>query len=110
MRRRHFHRNYRGHRFKHQNRNQVGSLFYKVRRFVVKHPVFSSIISIIAAIILFRIGMGSTFFGNDLSEFRFWFLFFAVILGIVGLIALKVWFKNNVAKLNTKHVVEWRRR
>ena len=88
----------------------VTSIFYQLNFFVRKHPVFSSVASIIISVLLIRVFFSETLFGANISEFRLWFLFVAIILGIIGTIALKVWFKNNVSNFNVQANLNWRKR
>ena len=97
-------------RLHHTHKPSIASRFYSIRNFVRRHPVFSSVTSIIAAIVLVRISLSDTLFGSNVSEFRLWFIFGAIILGIIGLISLKVWFKRKVPQHFTKHDVNWRNR
>jgi len=89
---------------KHKN-----STLYGLKNFVRKNPLISAVGSILFSIILVRVFFSNTFFGNEVSEFRLWFLFFAIVLGIIGLVALRVWFKNNVSNFNVQTNLNWRR-
>ena len=81
-----------------KKRSELERIFYKINKFVRHHPVLSAIVSVLLAIVLIRTSFSNMLFGNDVTEFRLWFLFFALVIGIIGIIALKVWFKNNVAR------------
>jgi len=78
------------------------SLFYGFNRFIRKNPVVSSVIGILSSIVLIRISFLDELFGNNITEFRVWFIFLAVILGIVGVISLMIWIRNNVSDFNFK--------
>jgi len=99
-------------KFKHKKqfkkRSPLAKLFYKLNRFVRRHPLISSIISILIGVFLIRAVFINSLFGNDMSEFKGWLIFFAILFIIIGIIALKVWFRRNVPSLFTKHNVNWR--
>ena len=84
--------------------------FYQMRRFVIRHPVFSAVFSIILSIFFIRISFLDVLFGNNISEFRLWFILGAIVLGIIGIISLKVWYKNNVSNFNVQANLNWKRR
>ncbi len=92
------------------SKSQPIKKFYKLRRFVVRHPVLSSVVSMVSAILLVRVSMSDVVFGTNVSEFRLWFLFFAILLGIIGFISLMVWFRNNVSDMTTRHTINWKKR
>ena len=104
------HRNFRHHQKFQRKYSALSILFYKTNKFVRRHPIFSAVSSIILSIVLVRISFSEKLFGNDISEFRLWFLFFAVLLGIIAIFALKVWYSNNVANFNVQANLNWKRR
>ena len=93
-----------------KKRPQASKTFYGARRFMLRHPLISSVGSIVLAIILIRISFSNTLFGSDVSEFRIWFILFAILLGIIGLFAIKVWWKKNVPDFFGKGDITWRNR
>jgi len=97
---------------KHQKKpkSNLKKSFYKSRKFILRHPLISSVGSILVSILLFRASLSNKIFGNNISEFRGWFLFFAFLIGLIGVIALMVWFKRNVPALFTKHDINWKKR
>lgn len=99
----HFHNTKRRH-------SALSIFFYKFKRFVRRNPVLSAVVSIIISIFLIRISFSNELFGNDVTEFRFWFIFFAIILGLVGLFSLKVWWRNNVSNFNVQANLKWKNR
>jgi len=94
----------------HKRHSPISTLFYRINRFVRRHPILSSVISILIGIFLIRAFFMNTIFGNKITEIRGWILFFAILFIIIGLIALNVWFRRNVPHLFTKHDVNWRNR
>lgn len=86
----------------------LSRLFYKSNRFVRRHPIISAVGSIVLSIFLLRVAFSDNLFGNNVSEFRLWFIFFAILIGIIGLISLKVWFSNNVSDFNAQ--IKWKNR
>jgi Ca2+-dependent lipid-binding protein len=108
--RRYYHKKHRHntHQYKHHTtpkKFNARRTFHKSNNFVQRHPIISAVISIVLSIILLRIS-----FLFEKTEFRAWFIFFAILLGIIGIIAVIVWFRNNVSDLTTKHTVDWRRK
>ncbi|HLD15252.1 MAG TPA: hypothetical protein VJB94_01595 [Candidatus Nanoarchaeia archaeon] len=103
---------HRNRRFRHRfhKRHFRPSLFKKLNWFCRRHPLISSGGSILIGIILLRAFFNNNLFGNNVTEFRMWVLFFSIVFFIVGLIAIKVWFYRNVPSLHTKHQIEWRNR
>lgn len=97
------------HRVYHKRRYRKVSAFQTFNRFVVRHPVVSSVGSMILAVILLRVILSNQLFGNDVTEFRLWLIFADIVLFFVGLISLKVWFKNNVSDRNTQHNFRWKK-
>jgi len=83
-------------RFKRRQKSELARIFYKYRKLILKHPLISAILSIIVSILLIRVFISNTIFSNNITEFRMWFLFFAILIGIIGLFALWVWIRNNV--------------
>jgi len=86
----------------------INSLFYKINRFVRRYPILSAVFSIIISIILFRFAWIGNL--NKFSEFRIWIFLASIIFFIVGIIAIRVWMKNNVSNFNTQHNIGWRNR
>jgi len=106
-------RHHRHHHFKHHNyhnhsRFSIGRIFYKIRRFVRRSPIFSAVFAIVLGIILLRISYLDVLFGRNVTELRVWFMGVAILMGIIGIIALKVWFRNNVSDSNVKVNVNWK--
>lgn len=97
------------HRTSRRNSNS-GITFHKFQKFILRHQIISSLGSIILSIVLIRISFSNTLFGANITEFRMWFIFFAILLGIIGVISLSVWFRRNVPQMFTKHNVNWRNR
>ncbi len=103
-------RYYRRHHGRHYGKHHKihYGIFYKINIFIRRYPIFSAILTIFLSIFLIRVSLSDNLFGNDVSEFRLWFLFFAVVLGIIGIMAIKVWFSNNVSNFNTQHNLNWK--
>ena len=87
------------------------SSFYKLNRFVRRHPILSAVISILISFILVRSTFINSLFGLRINdEFRIWVFILAIIFFIAGILALSVWFRRNVPHLYTKHDIKWRNR
>lgn len=78
----------------------IGKLFYNIKRFVRKNPIFCSITSMIFAVVLVRLAFLNSLFGRNLVELRFWIIFFAIVFFIIGAVSIRVWMKNNVSNFN----------
>ena len=108
-----YNRNYKHKRFNRPNRvnypKNKPSFFNKANKFIRENPILSAILAMISSIILIRISFSNTLFGNNFSEFRLWFLFFAVVFGIIGIMAINIWIKNNVSNFNSQHNFNWRK-
>ena len=78
----------------------ISRLFYKIKKFIRKNPVFCSVSSMIFAIILVRLAFLDKLFGRSLIELRLWIIFFAIIFFMIGLISIKVWMRNHVSDFN----------
>lgn len=102
------HKKYNSKHKSYRRSSSAASFWYKANKFVRRHPIFSSIGSILLSILLIRISFLNTLFGNNISEFRLWFLFLALLIGIVGIFALKVWFRNHVSNFNVQTNLKWR--
>ena len=101
-----FHRNNNHRRFNDYSKKfNYKRTFYLWNTFVRKHPLISAVTSIVLAIMLVRLYFLDFLMGKNLTELRLWFMFFAVLFGLVGLIALKVWFRNNVSNRTTRHII-----
>lgn len=108
--RRQFHRKHGGFHRPTYRPSPVKSSFYGFRRFVLRHPLLSSVGSVVLAIILVRLSFSNTLFGSNIGEFRLWFIFFAIVIGIVGIVSLVVWMRRNVPRFYSKHDVNWTNR
>ena len=79
MGRRRYHRRRSHHK---RQRSDLERYFHKFYRLIVRHPLVSSVGSIVTSIILIRAFFSNTLFGTNVTEFRIWFLFFAILIGI----------------------------
>ena len=100
-------RNYNHRRTSRNNRRRSNyRSFLSIRRLAIRHPIATSLVLIFGAIILFRLS-----FTNDLlssGEFVLWVWLVAAILFIAGLLTLKVWWRNHVSNLTTRHTINWK--
>lgn len=78
----------------------IGKLFYNIKRFVRKNPIFCSVTSMIFAVVLVRLAFLNSLFGRNLIELRFWIIFLAIVFFIIGAVSIRVWMKNNVSNFN----------
>jgi len=108
--RRHHHKPYKRSSSHSRRGHSVKHTFHKTRHFAIKHPLISAVMAIVISVILIRISFLSELFGQNISELRIWFLFFAALIGITGFVALIVWFRNHVSSLTTRHTVNWHNR
>ena len=95
-------------RFKYRRYSLISTIFYRTNRFFHRHRIISPLLCIIGSVILIRLALSEKLFGNSITEFRLWFIGFAVLIGIIGIISLKVWFRNNVADFNAQINLNWR--
>lgn len=108
-----YHRPHKYHKHHHKvypKHSLLSRAFYNLRKFAIYPPIISSVGSMVLSIILFRLAWSDKLFGYGISELRLWFLGFAILMFLIGIIALIVWMRRNVPTLYTKHDVNWRNR
>lgn len=101
---------FRRHRFNSHKSFRKPSIFQQLNWFCKRHPIIASIGSIFLGIFLIRATFSNSLFGNDITEFKIWFIGGGVLFIIVGLFSLKIWIKRNVPTINTQHHLTWRNR
>lgn len=97
------------HKFK-KFRPRKYTLFQRFTYFCRKHPLISSVGSIIVSVILFRAFLSNKLFNNNITEFRIWIVIASFIFFIIGITAILVWMRRNVPDFHSKHDVRWRSR